>query len=63
MERGLNIDHAISFTTHIRGYQQLLSEWTLESDMRTYIFYILLYINMMLKGTEYGLTFVTVFVN
>lgn len=40
MERGLNIDHAISFTTHIRGYQQLLSESTLESGMRTSIYFL-----------------------
>ena len=40
MERGLNIDHAISFTTHIRGYQQLRSESTLEPDMRTSVYFL-----------------------
>lgn len=40
VERGLNIDHGISCTTHIRGYQQLLSESTLESGMRTSLYFL-----------------------
>lgn len=40
MDRGLNIDHAVCFTTHTRGYQQLLSESTLESDMRTSVYFL-----------------------
>lgn len=40
MERGLNIDHAISFTTNTRGYQHLLSGSTLESDMRTSVYFL-----------------------